>query len=83
MSKTDIAPKLRIISLIALIIVLIVVGFFVINDSKSEKKISSYLDNLPEWATTYDTHLQKYYKKPYEIAFIDLDLDDKPEGIIK
>jgi hypothetical protein len=85
--KVDNTKKKNLVGLFVLIIVLVLIGIIVVAEVLSEDKTrpaTNYLEGMPEWVDTYNKYLQKEYKDvvAYNIVFVDLDFDDKPEAIL-
>lgn len=85
--KVDNTKKKNLVGLVVLIIVLfsvgIIIGFEMFSDD-STKRTKNYLDGMPEWVNTYNEYFKKEYKDlvAYNVSFLDLDFDDKPEAIV-
>lgn len=84
--KIDNTKKKNYVGLIVFIIVLVLIGTIVVIDSLGEdkKKQSNYLANAPKWAEDYNKYLIDNYEGivAYNLSFLDLDFDNKPEAVI-
>ncbi len=85
--KVDNTKKKNYVGLIVLIIVLVLVGGIVLLETLSDdnkKGPANYLKNMPDWVLKYNEYLNEEYEGvvAYNIAFLDLDFDDKPEAVI-
>ncbi len=85
--KVDNTKKKNYVGLVILIIVLVLVGGVVLLETLSDdnkKGPTNYLKNMPEWALKYNDYFKEEYEDivAYNVAFLDLDFDDKPEAIV-